>query len=67
MRCDCNNKATWVYMPSYGGPQHNDYYCDQCVPRGCPCNEEEDGTQVVDELGREYPCCEFWQVDEEED
>jgi hypothetical protein len=62
--CNCGNKGTWLYMPSYGGIQHNDYYCDYCVPRGCSCNQEEDGTEPFDEQGRKYPCCEFFTVDE---
>ena len=35
--CDCGQKAVWVYMPGYssGSP----YFCDECVHRGCSCNE----------------------------
>lgn len=33
-KCDCGNIATWCYMPGGG----TDYYCEQCVPRGCSCN-----------------------------
>jgi hypothetical protein len=60
--CNCGKKGTWLYMPSYEGPQRNDYYCDDCVPRGCSCNAEEDGIQPLDDLGREYPCCEFFTI-----
>ena len=38
--CDCGKIAVWLYMPSYDGPQRNDFYCDDCVPRGCSCNME---------------------------
>lgn len=35
--CDCGKIAIWVYIPGYsrGG---NPYHCDECVPRGCGCN-----------------------------
>lgn len=85
--CDCGEMATWLYMPSYEGGG-NPYHCDDCVPRGCECNnhyvdvntyhppldfpdlptkndnpikwiKEEEIWCSVDELGREYPCCEF--------
>ena len=62
-KCDCGKVATWLYMPGYssGG---NSFSCDDCVPRGCSCNEystipadyhppvsigpEEDGIEGVD-------------------
>jgi hypothetical protein len=34
---DCVAVATWFYAPSTDG---KDSYCDDCVPRGCPCNYE---------------------------
>lgn len=64
----------WLYMP---GSEDN-FYCDDCVPRGCSCNNRlKDGIsfddiraenpenyyQRVDELGRKYPCCEFFWVE----
>lgn len=36
--CDCNEIATWCYMPS-SSYKINPYYCEDCVPRGCDCNE----------------------------
>ena len=35
-KCDCRNKATWLYMPGFreGSP----FFCDDCVNRGCECN-----------------------------
>jgi hypothetical protein len=61
VRCDfCNAKmATWEYMP-----RDFEYYCDDCVPRGCSCNligdvDDESGIEATDELGRLLPCCEF--------
>lgn len=36
--CKCMNKiATWCYIP--GGLKNGDFYCDDCVPRGCSCNQ----------------------------
>lgn len=35
--CDCGKKAEWAYMPSC---DWYPYYCDECVPRGCSCNDE---------------------------
>lgn len=36
-KCDCGQKATWIYMPGFreGSP----FFCDDCVHRGCSCNE----------------------------
>lgn len=51
----CNIKiATWYYMPN-----GKYYYCDNCVSRGCSCNEDDDGNQLKDEFGRSYPCVEY--------
>ena len=36
--CDCGNPAKWIYMPGYSGGG-NSFSCDDCVPRGCSCNE----------------------------
>jgi hypothetical protein len=35
-KCDCGQKATWLYMPGFreGSP----FFCDSCVHRGCSCN-----------------------------
>lgn len=33
--CQCNQLATWCYMPS---SKNYPYFCDNCVPRGCSCN-----------------------------
>lgn len=33
--CECGKVAQWIYMP--GSSQ---YYCDNCVSRGCNCNHE---------------------------
>lgn len=61
VRCDfCHTKiATWEYMP-----RSFEYYCDDCVPRGCSCNllggeDDESGIEATDEQGRLLPCCEF--------
>lgn len=81
--CDCGKPATWVYMP--GHENSSNLYCDDCVPRGCSCNQEhtdykhsldlpsnskkykwidkEEGIwEPVDDQGRLYPCCEFWEI-----
>ena len=51
-KCECGKLAVWYYMPN-----DNEWVaCDDCVPRGCSCNNEED----VDEKGRKLPCCEWW-------
>jgi hypothetical protein len=57
----CGKKAVWFYLPS-----DSVQYCDDCVPRGCSCNDneyEEDGEVVYierkDDKGRLLPCCEF--------
>ena len=34
----CKKKdAVWLYMP--GHDDGNDFFCDDCVPRGCSCNQ----------------------------
>ena len=38
--CECGQEAVWCLMSGYG------YYCDNCVLRGCTCNNryvQEDG------------------------
>lgn len=76
-RCDCGNIAVWLYMPSYSGEQHNDFYCDDCVPRGCSCNmepidgnhenlAEDNWAEPVDDKGRKYPCCEYSYIGNED-
>jgi hypothetical protein len=35
--CDCGKPAKWLYMPGYRDDD-NDFSCDDCVPRGCSCN-----------------------------
>lgn len=56
----CSKMATWNYMPGKG--ESIDYYCDDCVPRGCSCIENENGVEQVDptdRLNRVFPCCEY--------
>lgn len=50
----CSAPAVWVYDPKYGND--NSFYCDEHVPRGCSCNDQED---PYDDMGREFPCCEY--------
>lgn len=51
--------------------------CEKCVPRGCSCNlDPVDGdydngdpanwAQPVDDKGRQYPCCEWEHITEED-
>lgn len=37
----CKEKlAVYYYMPSYKGKiEAEEYFCDDCVPRGCSCEE----------------------------
>jgi len=36
-KCSCGKIATWFYMP--GKSDSDSQKCDECVPRGCGCNE----------------------------
>ena len=41
----CKKKdAVWLYMPGHN--DGNDFFCDDCVPRGCSCNQ-----YAVEEFG----------------
>ena len=43
--CKCNKKdAVWLYMSGHN--DGNDFFCDDCVPRGCSCNQ-----YAVEEFG----------------
>ena len=33
--CQCGKMATWFYVPGRGV---GNFYCDDCVPRGCTCH-----------------------------
>ena len=58
-KCDkCESQVDWIYLAG------DSQYCDTCVPRGCECNQDEDGTEYLDDKGRKLPCCEFWLVTE---
>ena len=39
--CNCGKKAIWEYAPGFSS-KSNPYFCDDCVHRGCSCNEEWD-------------------------
>ena len=58
--------AKWYYEPSGKGKiEKQNYYCDDCVNRGCGCNLiiDKDGNETDEELkddkGRLLPCCEY--------
>ena len=75
--CESVPEKGWYYMPEVGdGIDY--FYCDDCVPRGCSCGSElKEGIdidseeakdpknyfQLKDEKGREYPCCEYFWLD----
>lgn len=69
--CICSKKAHWSYMPGKAS------YCENCVPRGCSCNQElkegisdlsEEASdpanyiEKLDDFGRKLPCCEYMQI-----
>lgn len=56
---ECGKKATWSYMPG------DENYCDEHVPRGCSCNQDENGIEALDPEGRKYPCCEYSEIHED--
>lgn len=37
---NCNQVAKWLYIPGKNEPTGCDFFCDDCVPRGCSCNWE---------------------------
>jgi len=71
--CKCGKMAIWCFVPS-GMEESDRFCCDDCVPRGCSCNEElkdgidrnspeaekpENWIEVTDGLGRKFPCVEW--------
>lgn len=46
---NCQNNATWIYMPGYSGGG-SPYSCDEHVHRGCSCN-----TYSINEKYRDLP------------
>lgn len=73
--CTCCHRrlAEWIYMPTTNDNRLHQC-CDICVPGGCSCNTEPiDGNidnqdpsnwyEPVDEKGRKYPCCEWWEIE----
>jgi len=63
------HKAVWWYAPSTDDHRLR-LACDECIPRGCSCNQELISEDLnpkdpnsyygpTDEQGREYPCCEW--------
>lgn len=55
----CNKMAVWYYMP-WSLRKDNSYYCDNCISRGCSCNFDDDGKDLIkDEFGRDLPCIEY--------
>lgn len=67
--CKCGLRAVWYYAPwTRGKAEHQAYYCEDHVSRGCSCNvikfqpdpdKPEDFEQHKDEQGRLLPCCEY--------
>ncbi len=61
----CCKKATWEYAPSLHVLQfYQSFYCDDCVPRGCSCQTDEEGVDYVDSKGKKYPCVEYFESPE---
>lgn len=56
---ECDKPAVWLY-PTSGGSTDEDFFCDDCVSRGCSCNyDEETGEVEKDDQGRELPCVNY--------
>jgi len=51
IHCNSNKLATWIYMPGYSNSTkyEEDCHCDDCVPRGCSCNNET----IYEDLSKE--------------
>lgn len=43
--CDCGKMAKWDYVTSTQ-QKWNPYFCDDCVPRGCSCNNDYDCAEM---------------------
>lgn len=57
---ECGNLAVWYYLPGDSlNKEENDYFCDECVPRGCSCNNESiyydklDNMEFIEKLHEE--------------
>ena len=58
--CKCNKFATWIYEPGHSICQPEDnYFCDDCVSRGCSCYLFGEFEEIRDSKGRLMPCMEF--------
>lgn len=58
----CQNKAIWYYTPASDMFLVDKFYCAEHVPRGCSCNIEIDGTEILDNFNgvlKPLPCCEY--------
>ncbi len=54
--CECGKLATWMYMPAWDELTMNDRIkCDDCVPRGCSCNEHCVKDEIQGEIFEDYP------------
>ena len=53
----CRQMATWYYVPA--SDSLGNYFCDNCVNRGCSCETDDDGNYLLDQQGRPLPCCEY--------
>lgn len=56
--CKCRTLAVWKYMP-WSATRVDRFYCEEHIHRGCSCNILHDGTEPLDEKGRQFPCCEY--------
>lgn len=55
IKCKCSAMAVWCYDPG----RSDNYYCDNCVCRGCSCMYDENDIPKLDERGRLLPCIEY--------
>jgi hypothetical protein len=44
LKCACGKLAVWIYMPA----EHEYVCCDDCVPRGCVCNDNDVNNETPD-------------------
>ena len=79
LKCGVVPKTGW-WLASETSDKLDHFYCDECVPRGCSCNQElKEGIdweseeakdpnnyfEKLDDKGRKWPCCEyFWSENE---
>ena len=52
----CSKIAVYYYLPR----NEDEYYCEDCISRGCSCQCDFDTDEyLLDDLGRKLPCVEY--------